>query len=65
MTLSIIGIVPLYMLLWNEVYALQKHFRKDHVHMRLWTRLYNMRTTEGSFHEMEWDAVVAVTGSML
>ena len=21
---------------------LQKHFKKDHVHMRLWTRLYGM-----------------------
>ena len=31
------------MLLWNQVDALQKHFKKDHVHMRLWTRLYGMQ----------------------
>ena len=30
------------MLLWNQVDALQAHFKKDHVHMRLWTRLYSI-----------------------
>ena len=30
------------MLLWNHVDALQKHFKKDHVHMRIWTRLYGI-----------------------
>ena len=30
------------MLLWNQVDALQKHLKKDQVHMRLWTRLYGM-----------------------
>ena len=29
-------------MLWNQVDALQKHFKKDHVHMRLWTRLYGI-----------------------
>ena len=34
----------LHMLVWNQVDALQKHFKKDHVHnyMHLWTRLYGM-----------------------
>ena len=27
-----------YLILWNQVDILQKHFKKDHVHMRLWTR---------------------------
>ena len=31
-----------YLLFWNQVDALQKHFKKDHVHMRLWTRLYGI-----------------------
>ena len=30
------------MLLWNQVDALQKHFKNVHVHMRLWTRLYGI-----------------------
>ena len=29
-----------YLILWNKVDILQKHFKKDHVHMRLWTRFY-------------------------
>ena len=29
-------------MLWNQVDALQKHLKKDHVHMRLWTRLYGI-----------------------
>ena len=42
-------IVPfLYLLLWNQVDALQKHFKKDHVHMRLWTRLYGTSLPLGS-----------------
>ena len=28
----------------NKVDILQKHFKKDHVHMRLWTRFYGIRT---------------------
>ena len=36
-------------MLWNQVYALQKHFKKDNVHMRLWTRFYSM--TIGVWHE--------------
>ena len=31
-----------YLILWNQVDILQKHFKKDHVHMRLWTRLYGI-----------------------
>ena len=31
-------------MLWNQVDALQKHFKKDHVHMRLWTGLYGTIT---------------------
>ena len=35
----ILYIMSLYYLkLWNQVDILQKHFKKDHVHMRLWTR---------------------------
>ena len=29
-----------YLILWNQVDILQKHFKKDHVHVRLWTRFY-------------------------
>ena len=29
-----------YLILSNQVDILQKHFRKDHVHMRHWTRFY-------------------------
>ena len=29
-----------YLILWNQVDILQKHLKKDHVHMRLWTRFY-------------------------
>ena len=31
-----------YLILWNQVDILQKHFKKDHVHMRLWTRFYSI-----------------------
>ena len=31
-----------YLILWNQVDILQKHFKKDHVHMRLWARFYGM-----------------------
>ena len=31
-----------YLILWNQVYILQKHFKKNHVHMRLWTRFYGI-----------------------
>ena len=27
-----------YLILWNQVDILQKHFKQDHVHMRLWTK---------------------------
>ena len=30
------------MILWNQVAILQKLFKKDHVHMRLWTRFYGI-----------------------
>ena len=30
------------LILWNQVNILQKHLKKDHVHMRLWTRFYGM-----------------------
>ena len=33
-----------YLILWNQVDILQKHFKKDHVHMRLWTRFYGTCT---------------------
>ena len=29
-----------YLILWNQVDILQNYFKKDHVHMRLWTRFY-------------------------
>ena len=29
-----------YLILWNQVDIFQKHFKKDQVHMRLWTRFY-------------------------
>ena len=32
-----------YLILWNQVDILQKHFKKDHVHMRLWTRFYGIQ----------------------
>ena len=31
-----------YLIVGNEVDILQKHFKKDHVHMRLWTRFYSI-----------------------
>ena len=31
-----------YLILWNQMGILQKHFKKDHVHMHLWTRFYGM-----------------------
>ena len=31
-----------YLILWNQVDILQKHLTKDHVHMRLWTRFYDL-----------------------
>ena len=34
-----------YLILWNQVDILQKHFKKDHVHMRVWTRLYGSYIT--------------------
>ena len=34
-----------YLILWNQVDILQKHFKKDHVHMRLWTRFYGIGYT--------------------
>ena len=37
-----------YLILWNQVDILQKHFKKDHVHMRLWTRFYGMRITDAN-----------------
>ena len=42
MALFILQIMSLYyLILWNQVDILQKRLKKDHVHMRLWTRLYN------------------------
>ena len=35
-----------YLILWNQVDILQKHFKKDHVCMRLWTRFYGMLPIE-------------------
>ena len=32
-----------YLILWNQVDILQKHFKKDHVHMRFSTRVYGIR----------------------
>ena len=29
-----------YLILWNQMDILQKHFQNDHVHVRLWTRFY-------------------------
>ena len=43
--LFILSIMSLYyMILWNQVDILPKHFKKDHVHMRLWTRFYSILT---------------------
>ena len=39
------------LILWNQVDILQKHFKKDHVHMRLWTRLYGIPTTRSQAFE--------------
>ena len=38
-----------YLILWNQVDILQKYFKKDHVHMRLWTRLYGMLQSDLSY----------------
>ena len=32
-----------HLILWNQVDILQKHFKTNHVHMRLWTRFYGIR----------------------
>ena len=43
MALFILQIMSLYyLILWNQVDILQKHFKKDRVHMHLWTRFYGM-----------------------
>ena len=34
-----------YLISWNQMDILQKHFKKDYVHMHLWTRFYGMDTT--------------------
>ena len=31
-----------YLILWNQVDILQKHLKKDHVHMRLCPRFYGI-----------------------
>ena len=36
----------MYLILWNQVDILQKYFKKDHVHMRLWTRFYGIHVYE-------------------
>ena len=56
--------------MWNQVDALQKHFKKkDHVHMRLWTRLYSIHlggklqcgySAEGSALTPPWIHCIAV-----
>ena len=38
-----------YLILWNQVDILQKHYKKDHVRMRLWTRFFGMRLVGDSF----------------
>ena len=41
-----------YLILWNQVDILQKHFKKDHVHMRLWTRFYGICSgLQAPFHK--------------
>ena len=37
-----------YLILWNHVDIFQKHFKKDHVHMRLWSRFYGSSATQFS-----------------
>ena len=32
------------LIVWNQVDILLQHFKKDHVHMRIWTRLYGSGT---------------------
>ena len=42
-----------YLILWNQVDILQKHVKKDHVHMRLWTRFYDMpRNKYGAWFQL-------------
>ena len=51
--LFILKIMSLYyLILWNQVDILQKHFKKDHVQMRLWTRFYqNVKKIRLRMHE--------------
>ena len=43
-----------YLILWNQVDILQKYFKKDHVHMRLWTRFYGLWGASKSLTEDEY-----------
>ena len=43
-----------YLILWNQVDILQIHFKKDHVHMRLWTRFYSILA--------HWKLVLSILG---
>ena len=45
--------------MWNQVDALQKHFKKDHVHMGLWTRIYGI-----CMHCVSKSTCELITGAM-
>ena len=43
-----------YLILWNQVDILQKQvFKKDHVHMRLWTRFYGIEVKQLRYFSTE------------
>ena len=42
-----------YLILWNQVDILQKHFKKDYVHVRLWTKFYRMHPSTCNL-EIKW-----------
>ena len=41
-----------YLILWNQVDILQEHLKKDHVHMRLWTRFYGVQDVALNLHHI-------------
>ena len=43
-----------YLILWNQVDILNKHFKEDHVHMRLWTRFYGMQVNKNFIWKIIW-----------
>ena len=43
-----------YLILWNQVDILQNHFKKDHVHMCLWTRFYGREREKKGWWNISW-----------